>query len=146
MAGIHCEVVTVERLVFDDDVDMVIAPGVEGQLGILPGHVSLMTALTIGELVLRQEGLEDTVLAIGGGFMEVRPHHVMVLADSAERADEIDEARAEAARQRAESSMANYRPGEAEFQAARTALRRSTIRLKVARRRHGSRSRSTETR
>jgi len=145
MAGIHCEVVTVERLVFDDNVDMVIAPGIEGQLGILPGHAPLMTALTIGELVLRQEGLEDTVLAVGGGFMEVGPHHVIILADSAERADEIDQARAEAARQRAEASMANFRPDEAEFQAARTALRRSSIRLKVARRRPGSRGRSTDT-
>ncbi len=84
---------------------MVVAPGIDGQLGILPHHAPLMTALTIGELVLHKAGEEDTIMAIGGGFMEVGPQHVTILADSAERAEEIDEARAEAARRRAETTM-----------------------------------------
>ena len=141
MAGIHCEVVTVERIVFSDDVDMVVAPGIEGQLGILPKHAPLMTALTYGELILHKAGTEDTILAIGGGYMEVGPKHVTIMADSAERADEIDEARAEAARRRAEAGMAQAKPDEAEFLSAEAALRRSTIRLKVARRRVGVRGR-----
>jgi F-type H+-transporting ATPase subunit epsilon len=139
MAGVHCAVVTAERIVFDGDVDMVVAPGIEGQLGILPHHAPLMTALTIGELVLQKKGEEDTIMAIGGGFMEVGPHHVTVLADSAERAEEIDEGRAEAARRRAEATMSQARPDQEEFIKAEAALRRSTLRLKVAKRRPGTR-------
>ncbi len=144
MAGIHCEIVTAERVVFDDEVDMVVAPGIEGEVGILPKHAPFMTALTIGELVLYRAGMEDTIVAIGGGFMEVGAHHVIILADSAERAEEIDESRAEAARRDAEEAM-QAAPGEVDFEAARAALRRSTIRLKVVRRR-GSRGRTTENR
>ncbi|MGD8490518.1 MAG: ATP synthase F1 subunit epsilon, partial [Anaerolineae bacterium] len=101
MAQIRCEVVTAERAVFDQDVDMVVAPGIEGQLGILPHHAPLMTALTFGELIIHRAGQEDEFLAIGGGFMEVQPDRVIILADSAERAEEIDIERAEEARQRA---------------------------------------------
>ena len=89
MAQIRCEVVTAERTVFDEAVNMVVAPGINGQLGILPHHAPLMTALTYGELVIHREGLEDEFLAIGGGFMEVGPDHVIILADSAERADDF---------------------------------------------------------
>ena len=142
MAGIHCEIITAERIVFKGDVDMVVAPGIDGQLGILPHHAPLMTALSIGELVLHTAGEEDTVMAIGGGFMEVGPRHVTILADSAERADEIDEARAEAARGRAEKTMAQARGEQEDFIKAETALRRSMLRLKVAKRKHGSRSKS----
>lgn len=135
MAGIYCEIITAERVVFKGDVDMVVAPGVEGQLGILPHHAPLMTALTIGELVLHKAGEEDTIMAIGGGFMEVGPKHVTILADSAERAEEIDEARAEAARRRAEATMAQARAEREDFIKAEAALRRSMLRLKVAKRR-----------
>jgi F-type H+-transporting ATPase subunit epsilon len=146
MAGIHCEVVTVERLVFDGDVDVVVAPGSEGQLAILPGHAPLMTALTIGELVLRRANADDVIMAISGGFMEVGPHHAIILADSAERAEEIDEARAEAARKRAEAAMAQTAPTDVEHLRAQAALRRSAIRLRVVRKRPGSRSRTSEPR
>jgi F-type H+-transporting ATPase subunit epsilon len=139
MAGLHCAVVTAERIVFDGDVDMVVAPGIEGQLGVLPHHAPLMTALTIGELVLQKKGEEDTIMAIGGGFMEIGPHHVTVLADSAERAEEIDEDRAMAARRRAEATMAQARPEQEEFIKAEAALRRSALRLRVAKRRPGTR-------
>jgi len=142
MAGIHCEIITAERIVFKGDVDMVVAPGIDGQLGILPHHAPLMTALSIGELVLHIAGQEDTVMAIGGGFMEVGPRHVTILADSAERAEEIDEARAEAARGRAEKTMAQARGEQEDFIQAETALRRSMLRLKVAKRKRGSRSKS----
>ena len=142
MAGIHCEIITAERIVFKGDVDMVVAPGIDGQLGILPHHAPLMTALSIGELVLHMAGQEDTAMAIGGGFMEVGPQHVTILADSAERAEEIDEARADAARQRAQTTMAQARAEQEDFIKAETALRRSVLRLKVAKRKHGSRTKS----
>lgn len=134
MAQIRCEVITAERVVFQDDVDMVVAPGSEGQLGILPHHAPLMTSLTFGELILQRAGREDEFIAIGGGFMEVGPDCVTVLADSAERAEEIDEARAEEARRRAEDTMAQKKREEVDFARAEAALRRSMIRLKVARR------------
>jgi F-type H+-transporting ATPase subunit epsilon len=142
MAQIRCEVVTAERIVFQDDVAMVVAPGIQGQLGILPHHAPLMTSLTCGELVIYREGLEDEYIAIGGGFMEVGSNHVTILADSAERAEEIDEERAEAARQRAEEIMAQKRREDVDLARAEAAMRRSMIRLKVARRkrRHGGRT------
>lgn len=141
MAKIRCEVVTAERIVFQDDVDMVVAPGSQGQLGILPHHAPLITALTYGELILRRAGEEDEFIAIGGGFLEVGPDHVTILADSAERADEIDVERAEAARQRAQEVMGQKRREDMDFARTEAALRRSVIRLKVARRkqRHGGR-------
>lgn len=134
MAQIRCEVVTAERTVFDDSVDMVVAPGIQGQLGILPHHAPLMTSLTYGELIIHREGYEDEYIAIGGGFMEVGPDHVTILADSAERAEEIDLERAEVARQRAEELMAQKQREDADFIRAEAALRRSVLRLKVARR------------
>jgi F-type H+-transporting ATPase subunit epsilon len=135
MSKIRCEVVTAERTVVEDMVDMVVAPGIEGQLGILPNHAPLMTSLTYGELVLHREGQEEELIAIGGGFMEVGPDHVIILADSAERAEEIDESRAEAARERAEELMAREHGESADLIRAQAALRRSLIRLKVARKR-----------
>ena len=134
MATIKLDVVTAEKEVYSDDVDMVIAPGIEGQLGILPQHTPLMTMLQPGELIARK-GNEEYSLAVSGGFLEVRPDRVIVLADSAERAEEIDIARAEEAKQRAEKMMeTRYEPG---IDAARidAALQRSLIRLKVATRR-----------
>jgi len=141
MAVLRCEVVTAERTVFEDDVSMVVAPGIEGQLGILPHHAPLMTALAWGELIIHREGQEDEFIAIGGGFMEVGPEHVTILADSAERAEEIDELRAEEARQRARETMAQKHREDADFVRAEAALRRSLIRLKVARRKRRQRGR-----
>jgi F-type H+-transporting ATPase subunit epsilon len=107
-------------------------------LGILPQHVPLLTALTFGELQVKKEGQEDQFFAIGGGFMEVQPHRVIVMADSAERATEIDLERAETARQRAEEKLVQRKDeAAAALDAARAeaALRRSMARIKVARRR-----------
>jgi F-type H+-transporting ATPase subunit epsilon len=145
MAQIRCEVVTAERTVFEGDVDLILAPGLQGQLGILPHHAPLMTALSFGELILRRESLPDEFIAIGGGFMEVGPEHVIILADSAERADEIDVARAEEARLRARETMAQKRKEDVDFARAEAALRRSAIRLKVAQRRRRAGGRRPET-
>jgi F-type H+-transporting ATPase subunit epsilon len=132
---LRLDIVTIERVVYSDDVDMVTAPGIDGEMGILPRHAPLMTALKEGELRI-QKGGQVEHYAIGGGFMEVRPDAVIVLADSAEMAEEIDIERAEAARQRAEQRLAVGAP-EDQIRAIEGALRRSRIRLKVARRRRG---------
>ncbi len=134
----RCDVVSVERIVYSGEADMVLAPGIEGMLGILPHHAALMTALAPGEVVIRKAGQEEVIVAVGGGFMEVLPTQVTILADTAEKADEIDVARAEAARQRAEELLAQKRP-ETDIVAAEYALRRSQVRLKVATRRRPSR-------
>ncbi|MEN8615370.1 F0F1 ATP synthase subunit epsilon [Dehalogenimonas sp. THU2] len=131
MATIKLEIVTPERQVFSDDVDIVVAPGIEGELGILPHHTPLMTALKTGELRARK-GSEEFLLCVAGGFMEVRPDRVIVLADTCERAEEIDLARAEEARKKAEQRMAEkYQPGvdAAETEAA---LHRAMARLAIA--------------
>lgn len=112
---------------------MVVAPGSEGELGILPRHAALMTTLQAGALRAKI-GLEEISLAIGGGFLEVRDNRVLVLADSAERAEDIDVERASAAEARARQSIAE-RLENADLAQAAAALRRSQIRLKVARRR-----------
>ena len=146
MAQIRCEIVTAERKVFEDNVDMVLAPGIEGQLGILPKHAPLMTSLTFGELVIHRENQPDEFIAIGGGFMEVGPEHVIILADSAERAEEIDIARAEEARERAQELMEQKQREDVDFARVEASLRRSVIRLKVARRRGRPRERPPERR
>ena len=130
MSKLRLEIVTAERQTFADEVNAVIAPGVEGQLGILPHHAPLMTILQPGELTIKKEN-EDLYLAITGGFLEIRPDKVIILADACERCEEIDIERAEAARKRAEERLKSHSP---EIDHARTeaALRRSLIRLKVA--------------
>ncbi len=138
MATLRLDIVTAERAVYSDDVDMVIAPGVEGELGILPHHTPLMTMLQPGELIAKK-GSDEFSLVVSGGFLEVRPDRVIILADTAEKTEEIDIARAEEAKRRAEQHLAEkYVPG---VDAARVeaALRRSLIRLRVARRRRKSR-------
>ncbi len=133
MANIRLDVVTAERAVYSDNVDMIIAPGVEGELGILPHHTPLMTMLAPGELRIKTGG-EEISLAITGGFLEVRPDRVVVLTDAAERADEIDVHRAEEAKRRAEQRLAQkHAPGTDETR-AEAALHRALARLKVAER------------
>ena len=129
---IRLEIVTGERLVYSDDVDAVIAPGIDGEIGILPRHAALMTMLKPGELVVTKGG-QDVLMAVGGGFMEVLPHKVTILADTAERADEIDEARAEEARQRALARLAEAEKSAPEdVLRAQAAMRRAVVRLRVA--------------
>ena len=133
MATTRLDIVTAERVVFSDNVDLVVAPGVEGQLGILPHHAPLMTMLLPGELVVRKGG-EEFSLVISGGFLEVRPDRIIILADAAERVEEIDVARAEEAKRRAEERL-RTQPPEADMARAEAALRRSLARLKVVERR-----------
>jgi F-type H+-transporting ATPase subunit epsilon len=133
MATFKLEIVTAERMVFSDEVSALIAWGLEGQLGILPHHAPLMTMLQPGDLMLRKDK-EEEYLAISGGFMEVRPDKVIILADACERIDEIDVARAEEAKKRAQETM-KAAPLTADAAAAQAALRRSIARLKVAERR-----------
>jgi F-type H+-transporting ATPase subunit epsilon len=129
--SIKLEIVTAERIVFSGEVDEIIAPGVEGQLGILPHHSPLMTMLQAGELVAKKGG-QDDIMAIAGGFLEVRPDRVIVLADAAERAEEIDIKRAEAARKRAEERLRDRKAIGLDEAAAEAALKRALARLSVA--------------
>ena len=133
MANIKLDIVTAERVVYSEDVDVVVAPGIEGQLGILPHHAPLMTTLEPGELVVRKGG-EEFFLAISGGFLEVRPDRVIILADTAERVEEIDVARAEEAKRRAEERLRERAP-EVDTTRAEAALHRALTRLDVAGRR-----------
>ena len=127
------EIITAERQLYGDEVDIVVAPGVDGQLGILPRHAPLMTMLQPGELLIRKDGA-DTYLIVTGGFMEVIGNKVTILADAAERSEEIDEARAATAMERARERIASH-PSELELQRALTAFRRAQVRLNVVRRR-----------
>ena len=128
------EIVTAERAVLaEDDVDAVVAPGADGQLTILPRHASLITLLQPGELRIRRRG-EERIFALSGGFMEVHRSAVRILADAAEQSEEIDVQRAQAAEERARALLAN-RHGVDDLPAAYAALRRSQVRLRIARRR-----------
>jgi F-type H+-transporting ATPase subunit epsilon len=130
------EIITAERRVYSDDVDVVVAPGIEGQLGILPHHAPLMTALQPGELLVRKNG-EESYLAVSGGFMEVLGNRVTILADAAERSDEIDEQRAQQAVERARERL-EKREADIELEQALHSLRRAQVRLNVVRRRRRS--------
>lgn len=132
MASLELTIVSPEGELYSGEVDMVLAPGIDGQLGILPNHAPLITQLATGELRVRV-GEEEYYFAIHGGFMHVLPDTVTVLADVAERAEEIDIERAEAARQRALHMLSTAPPEERRL--TEVMLRRSDVRLKVARRR-----------
>jgi F-type H+-transporting ATPase subunit epsilon len=133
MLSIKLDVVTAERVVYSDYVDTIAAPGIVGQLGLLPHHAPLMTTLQPGELLITKGG-EELSLAITGGFLEVRPDRVIVLADAAEREEEIDIARAEEAKRRAQEKL-GLDPLAIDAARTEASLRRSMIRLKVAERR-----------
>jgi F-type H+-transporting ATPase subunit epsilon len=137
--SIRLEIVTPEQVIYSDEVDAVVVPGVDGQLGILPHHAPLITMLQPGELRVRKGGKEIYV-AIFGGFLEVRPDRVIVLADAAERAEEIDVGRAEEARRRAEQALANRKVSEVGRAQAEAVLRRSLVQLKVAERKRKRKS------
>ena len=128
------EIITAERQVFSDEVDMVVAPGIDGQLGILPRHAPLMTMLKPGELTVRKAGEEDMYVAVSGGFMEVLGNRVSILADACERSDEIDEERAHQAVQRAQERLAS-RSEDMELERVMASLRRAQVRVDLVRRR-----------
>jgi len=127
------EIATPTRLVVGEPVDEVVAPGIEGYFGVLPGHAPFLTTLGIGEVTYRT-GREEHHLAVSGGFAEVRNDKVIILADAAERPDEIDRARADAARQRAEQRLAGRGQDEVDYTRAMCAMARALIRLQVAER------------
>jgi F-type H+-transporting ATPase subunit epsilon len=133
MATIRLEIITAERQVYADDVEMVVAPGMEGHLGILAYHAPLMTALQPGEILIRKEG-EDTYLAVTGGFMEVIGNAVTILADACEYSEEIDEDRAQEAMERARERQ-SQQSSDLQLERVAVALRRAQVRLNVARRR-----------
>jgi F-type H+-transporting ATPase subunit epsilon len=135
MAKLQVELVTAEGRILSEEADFVLAPGIDGDLGVLPHHIPLLTPLRTGQVTVRN-GDAEHVLFVAGGFLEVLPDKVTILADAAERAEDIDEARAEESRKRAQElltqDVGNYE--------AAMELERATLRLRVAevrRRRHG---------
>jgi F-type H+-transporting ATPase subunit epsilon len=133
MSTIKLEIVTAERQIFSEDVTTIIAEGIEGQVAILPKHAPLITMLAPGELVIRKDG-DEMYLVISGGFLEVRPEKVIVLADACERSDEVDLERAAEAKRRAEERLKSLTP-EIDHTRAEAALRRSMARLRVVEKR-----------
>jgi F-type H+-transporting ATPase subunit epsilon len=135
--------VTPERVAYEDDVDMVICPGSEGELGILPHHAPLLSTLGFGELKIRKGGQEE-YFAIAGGFVQVRPDKVVVMAETADLASEIDLESAENARREAERALEEGFTEPADLARARAAMQRALLRIRVAerRRREGPRHRS----
>ena len=127
------EIVTPEAQTLSQDVEMVTLPGTEGEMGIYPHHVPLMTQLAPGEIIVRKDG-QDTFLAVGGGFVEVTGDHVAVLTDMAIKADDIDEAKAEEARRRAEARLAE-KIDDAEHAVLSAALANALAQIHVKRRR-----------
>jgi F-type H+-transporting ATPase subunit epsilon len=132
---LRLEIVTPEAKTFSDDVDQVVLPGVEGEFGVLPGHEALVTQINPGELVVSQKG-QTHLLAVGEGFVEVLPDKVSVITDMAIRADDINEAEAEAARKRAEEAL-TQKLSDDENAAVQAALQKSLAQLHVKRRRRG---------
>jgi F-type H+-transporting ATPase subunit epsilon len=125
------ELATPIRLVVSAEVDEVVVPGIEGYFGVLPGHAAFLTTLGTGELSYRQ-GRDERYLAVNGGFAEVRNDKVIVLADTAERPEEIDRERAERARQRAEQRLGGRSQEDIDYARAAAALARALARLQVA--------------
>lgn len=124
------EIVTPQRKVFSEDVDFLVAPGTDGELGILPSHTPLITSLDVGIMRIEQDGKKFRVV-VSGGFMEVRNSKVTVLATAAERTEEIDVSRAEAAKKRAEDRLVSKTP-DIDTLRAELALRRAIMRIRAA--------------
>ena len=140
---LRLEIVTPEKLAFEDDVDSVVLPGSQGELGVLPHHAPLVSTLGVGELRIRK-GANEEAFAIAGGFLQVLPDKVVVMAETADMASEIDVEKAEAARREAERALESGYVEGADLSAARASLQQALLRLRVAERRHreGPRRRS----
>ena len=133
--AILLEIVTPERLAYSDEVDSVVLPGSEGEMGVLPHHAPLVSTLGIGELRIRKGGTEES-FAIVGGFVQVRPDKVVVMAETADMASEIDLEKAQEARREAERALESGYHEAADLSAARAALQQALLRIRVAERRH----------
>ena len=129
------EIVTPERQVFSEQVDSVVCPGIEGELGVLPHHAPLLTTLGVGELRIRRGG-EEEFFAIAGGFLQVRPDKVVVMAETADMASEIDLEKAQEARREAERALESGYSEGVDLSIARAALQQALLRIRVAERRH----------
>lgn len=136
MATLKLEIVTPECVAYSDDVDSVVVPGIEGELGILPMHVPLMTRVLPGELRVQKQG-KEIHLAVGEGFLEVTQERVAVLTDMAIKESDIDENAVLAAIQRAEESMRGENLGAEELATVQASLQKSLAQLRVKRRRQG---------
>ena len=132
---IQLEIVTPERLAYSDSVDAVVLPGIEGELGVLPHHAPLVSMLGVGELRIRKGGVEES-FAIAGGFLQVRPDKVVVMAETADVASEIDLEKAQEARREAEKVLEGASNDATDLAAARAQLQHSLLRIRVAERRH----------
>ena len=132
MATMRLEIATAERLVYSDEVSVLVAPGVVGELAVLPHHAPLLTTLRTGEVRVVKEG-EESSIAVSGGFMEVMSNKVTILADTAEYSEEIDVERAEEALKRAQERVASA-AGDEGLERELASMRRSQARIKVARR------------
>ena len=130
---IHLEIVSPERRAFSEEVESVVVPGIDGELGILPHHTRLISALGTGELRIKKAGGEE-ILLISGGFVEVRPDRVIVMTDLAEHSDEIDEAKAVEARKRAEAELGEVHD-PVDLARVRAALQTALMRERIATRR-----------
>ncbi len=128
MATLELKIITPERVVYDDYVDVVVVKGVEGELGILPDHTPLVTPLKISVMKIKKDGKEHKVVISGGGYMEVTPESANVITDTAELPDEIDVTRARSAKERAEERLKSDSP-DIDFHRAQAALRRALVRL-----------------
>jgi F-type H+-transporting ATPase subunit epsilon len=137
---IRCEIVSQDRLVYEGDADMVVLPGEAGEMGILPNHAPLLSTLQFGILTVKSQGQEE-VFTIAGGIVEIQPEIITVLADAAENVKEIDVARAEAARRKAEESLKTKIPTHTDdYMVLEAALRRSNLRLNAVKRYQSQRS------
>src|SRR6476659_7847902 len=133
---IRLEIVTPERLAYEDDVDMVLVPGIDGELGVLPHHTPLVSLLGVGELEIRKGGSSES-FAIVGGFLQVRPDKVVVMAETADLASDIDLEKAQEARREAERALEGAAQTDAvDLAAARAPLQQARLRIRVAERRH----------
>jgi F-type H+-transporting ATPase subunit epsilon len=132
---LELQIVTPEKVAYSEQVEMVTLPGIEGQMGVFPNHVPLMTQMVAGEVIVRKGGV-DYFLAVGDGLIEITADHVAVLTDMAVGSDQIDEAKAEEARQRAEARLQEKLSDE-EVASVNSALAHSLAQLKVRRRRQG---------
>ena len=132
---LQLEIVTPERQVFSDMVDSVQVPGSEGELGVLPNHAPLVSTLGVGELRFRKDGNEES-FAIVGGFLQVRPDKVVVLAETADLASEIDLEKAQEARREAERALESGFHEAADLASARAQLQQALLRIRVAERRY----------
>ena len=139
--SIRCEIVSQDRQVYAGDADMVIVPGVQGEMGILPNHAPLLSNLKYGILRVRYQGQEE-IFTIAGGVIEIQPDFVTVMADAAENVLEIDVIRADAAKRRAEEILKQGLPPESDaYLKIESALRRSNLRLEAVKRFRGQRNR-----